>query len=141
MLVPVALPAGLDLEVVVGHVLLYPSRRPEDSRESFHLGAGAVGPRPQVRVPSASAWPLQNGGPLILLVIVPRRDPALYEYLARRFAGVLGVHIILDRRQAERRRESPPGALGRRSGRERRHGQYERPFLGYTFVTLESRDD
>ena len=82
-----------------------------------------------------------TGAPLILLVIVPRGDTALHDYLVRRFAGVLGLQIILDRRQGERRRESRPAALERRGGRERRQGRHERHFRGYTFVTVESPDD
>ena len=65
-----------------------------------------------------------------------RHEVALYQYLARRLAGIEGVRVILDRRHGERRRERHPPAAERRSGRERRRGRGEQHFLGYTFVRL-----
>jgi hypothetical protein len=69
---------------------------------------------------------------------VARHDASLYQYLIHRFTGVQGVQIILDRRQAERRREQRPPAIDRRQGGERRQGRDERRHVGYTLVTLES---
>jgi len=68
---------------------------------------------------------------------VARRDPALYEYLQRRLAGIEGVQIIVDRRQGERRqRRQPPERERRRQG-DRRRPRREQRFMGYTFVWLD----
>ena len=50
-----------------------------------------------------------------MLIVVRPNDTALYKYLQRRLAGVKGVQVILERRQADRRREP------RRVGNEHRH--------------------
>jgi hypothetical protein len=76
-------------------------------------------------------------GFFILLVILPRHDLPLYQYLARRLSGVEGAQIILDRRHGQRRRATQPAAVERRSGVERRQGLAEERFSGYTFVRLD----
>jgi len=50
-----------------------------------------------------------------LLIVVRPNDTALYAYLQRRLAGVQGVKVILERRQADRRRAKRP------VGDERQH--------------------
>jgi hypothetical protein len=75
------------------------------------------------------------------LFIVSRQQVDLYRYLTREFSSEADVHVILDRRQGERRaggerRELPRG--------ERRHTERRGPSeigrqlntLGYAFVRL-----
>jgi hypothetical protein len=73
----------------------------------------------------------------ILLVIVARHDAALFQYLSRSLTGVQGVEVILDRRQAERRRQRQAVTFDRRASPERRVARGERRYLGYTFVNVE----
>ena len=51
------------------------------------------------------------------LLIVPRADPQLFDYLSRRLSGVSRVEVILDRRAGERRRSDRPAADRRRGER------------------------
>jgi hypothetical protein len=69
----------------------------------------------------------------VLLLIVARKEKALYEYQTRRFAGHPGVEVILDRRGGERRRQSHPVDVERRRGDRRRH-RGEPSILGFTIV-------
>ena len=48
------------------------------------------------------------------MFIVARRHPELYDYLSGRFADDTSVAVILDRRQAPRRRRALPAAAERR---------------------------
>lgn len=68
-----------------------------------------------------------------LLIVVRRRDQALFEYLQRRFAGVRGVKVLLERRTGERRRESNVSSRDRRR-LERRLRVGQASSLGYTIV-------
>jgi hypothetical protein len=52
---------------------------------------------------------------LRLLIVVEHREESLYEYVTRSMVGVEGVHVMVDRRHSERRREA------RRVPGERRH--------------------
>jgi len=52
-----------------------------------------------------------------LLIVVHRHDLTLFEYLQRRFAGVRGVKVILERREGDRRREGDPASRGERQSR------------------------
>ncbi len=52
--------------------------------------------------------PLAMLCPSHMVVIVPREQAEKFESLAEEFAAVPGCRVILDRREAERRRE--PGA-------------------------------
>jgi hypothetical protein len=68
-----------------------------------------------------------------LLIVVRRPDQALFEYLQRRFAGVRGVKVLLERRASDRRRETRAAAKDRRRLERRlRVGQVSS--LGYTIV-------
>ena len=49
-----------------------------------------------------------------LLIIVRPREAELCQYLDRRWSGVRGVQVIVDRRRAERRRRHEPVATERR---------------------------
>jgi hypothetical protein len=75
------------------------------------------------------------------LFIVSRHQGDLYQYLSREFSSESDVHVILDRRQGERRalRERRVLPRGERRRTERR-GQSEigrqLNTLGYAFVRL-----
>ncbi len=71
-----------------------------------------------------------------MLIVVRSNDTALYEYLQRRLAGVQGVKVILERRQADRRRDQLPGADEHRH-QERRMRQGQTSALGYTVVRFK----
>ena len=68
-----------------------------------------------------------------LLIVVRRRDQALYDYLHSRLAGVRGVKVILERRAGDRRHGAyPPSRDRRRLERRLRPGHASS--LGYTIV-------
>lgn len=46
--------------------------------------------------------------------IVARDEPDLWAHLAREFSGDPGVHVLLDRRRADRRRGAGPSSEDRR---------------------------
>jgi hypothetical protein len=70
---------------------------------------------------------------LRLLIVVKRVEQSLYEYLTRAMAGVEGVHVLVDRRHGERRREARPVPLERRQA-DRRQPRGEVHSIGCTFV-------
>lgn len=72
-----------------------------------------------------------------LLIVVPRDDERLYEYLSGRLAGVAEVHVLLDRRRGDRRRRREPVDAERRQA-ERRLGRGES--LGGLCTTVRFRD-
>ncbi len=73
-----------------------------------------------------------------LLIVVHRHDLTLFEYLQRRFAGVRGVKVILERREGDRRRGANAKADDRRRLQRRlRHGQVSS--LGYTIVRFRRK--
>jgi len=59
---------------------------------------------------------------LRLLIVVRRSDQSLYEYLTRGMAAVEGVHVMVDRRHGERRREARP-VLGANRHADRRQSR------------------
>lgn len=68
-----------------------------------------------------------------LLIVVRRRDEALFAYLQQRLADVRGVMVLLERRTGDRRRAVHALATDRRRlVRRLRPGQASS--LGYTFV-------
>jgi len=70
------------------------------------------------------------------LLIVPRADPQLFDYLSRRLSGVPRVEVIFDRREGERRRSIRP-ATDRRRG-ERRSPAFRVPTtLGCAMIAVE----
>jgi hypothetical protein len=75
------------------------------------------------------------------LFIVSRQEPELFQYLLQEFASEEDVHVILDRRLAERRRGAGAGEPGaeRRRGERRAQGHVDRQLraLGYAFVRVE----
>jgi hypothetical protein len=72
----------------------------------------------------------------VLLVIVARREESLYRYLTARFAGIAGVEVILERRQAERRRQQIPHGSERRAGTDRRRRRGEPHRFGFTLLRV-----
>jgi hypothetical protein len=73
-----------------------------------------------------------------MLIVVRPNDTALYEYLRRNLAGVKGVKVIPERRQADRRREQRAVA-GERRHQERRTRQGETFALGYTLFRFKRK--
>lgn len=72
------------------------------------------------------------------LLVVHPRETLLYEYLQRTLAVVRGVKVIMERRQADRRREPRPVAGDRRRA-ERRIRQGKALSFGYTLVRFKRR--
>ena len=70
------------------------------------------------------------------LLIVPRADPQLFDYLSRRLSGVPRVEIIFDRRAGERRRSVRP-ATDRRRGDRRSSAFRVNTTLGCTMIAVE----
>lgn len=68
-----------------------------------------------------------------LLLVVNPKESALFEFLQRRFAGVRGVKVIVDRRRGERRRAQQSAPDERRRA-ERRVRPGEVYALGYTVI-------
>ena len=70
------------------------------------------------------------------LLIVPRADPQLFEYLSRRLSGVPRVEVIFDRRAGERRRAERQVAERRRG--DRRSPAFRVPTtLGCAMIAVE----
>jgi hypothetical protein len=76
------------------------------------------------------ALPSQSFPDAEMLIVVRPNDTDLYEYLVRRFAGVPGVRVILDRRQSDR-------PVDEREHNDRRIRQGTVSSLGYTVVRFK----
>lgn len=72
-----------------------------------------------------------------MLIVVRPDDTSLYEYLRRRLAGVKGVKVIAERRQADRRGEQRP--VGERRHQDRRIRQGKIFALGYTLFRFKRK--
>jgi hypothetical protein len=72
-----------------------------------------------------------------MLIVVRPNDTSLYEYLRRRLAGVKGVKVIPERRQADRRGEQRP--VGERRHQDRRIRQGKIFALGYTLFRFKRK--
>lgn len=81
--------------------------------------------------------PSQSFPDVQLLIVVTPDEPALYEYLTRTVGALKGVRVILDRRQAERRRDADAMTRERRRG-DRRLPDREVRLLGCTIVRFGS---
>lgn len=67
------------------------------------------------------------------LIIVNRAKPDVYAKLKRQFEDQLGVHVVLERRARQRRRN--PQNLGpERRSRERR--KFDKPFNGKDYIVI-----
>jgi len=75
----------------------------------------------------------RHSGSVQLLIVVALRDRSLYDYLSRGLATVDGVHVLLERRQSDRRGPARPVMLERRQA-ERRHPRGVVHSMGCTFV-------
>jgi hypothetical protein len=73
-----------------------------------------------------------------MLIVVRPNDTSLYEYLRRRLAGVKGVKVIPERRQADRSREQRPVGDERRQ-KDRRIRQGKIFALGYTLFRFKRK--
>jgi hypothetical protein len=76
------------------------------------------------------------------LLIVPRADPDLFDYLSRRLSGVPRVEVIFDRRSGERRR-SARAVTDRRRADRRSPAFRANTTLGCTMIAVEreTRDE
>lgn len=70
--------------------------------------------------------------------MVHPKETGLYAYLQRTLAGVRGVKVIMERRQADRRREQHPSDADRRR-EQRRIRQGKVLSLGYTLVRFKMK--
>lgn len=73
---------------------------------------------------------------LRLLIVVKRADQGLYEYLTRGMDGVEGVHVMVDRRHGERRREAR-STRGERRRADRRQSRGVVNSVGCIFVRFD----
>jgi len=90
-----------------------------------HLAEVLTAPRSR---PSANAQ---------LLIVVAIGDRSLYEYLSRGLARVDGVHVLLERRQSERRGPSRSVSWDRRQA-DRRQLRGVVQSMGCTFIRIGS---
>ena len=72
-----------------------------------------------------------------LLIVVGLKDRGLYDYLSRGLASVDGVHVLLERRQSDRRGAMRPVALERRQS-DRRQPRGVVQSMGCTFVRFSA---
>ena len=70
----------------------------------------------------APGTPTERGGPTRpgCLVIVSREEPDLWLHMAQYNGEIVGVQVLFDRRQRERRQQDQPVALERRRADRRR---------------------
>ncbi len=74
-----------------------------------------------------------------LLIVVHPKEQALFQYLERRWAGVRGVKVMLDRRRGERRRGRQPAESERRERPDRRLRQAKFRMPGYLLIRFGRR--
>ena len=75
-----------------------------------------------------------------VLFIIARRDPLMYATLKESFAKHAEIDVILDRRQAQRRRQTLPPEVDRRM-RERRSFNIDALLRRLRWVVVERRVD
>ncbi|MBI4636788.1 MAG: hypothetical protein HY727_10615 [Candidatus Rokubacteria bacterium] len=73
-----------------------------------------------------------------LLFIVARDQSSLYNHLTREFSAEENVHVILDRRQSQRRRQQSAEAAERRCAERRSQAQVDAQLrsLGYAILRV-----
>jgi hypothetical protein len=86
------------------------------------------------------AFPSKSFPSIRWLFIVARGDVARYEHQARILRDVSGVAVIMDRRQAERRRRSTGSVTPERRRVDRRVRTTEMNSLGYALVRFSTRE-
>lgn len=74
------------------------------------------------------------------LFIIARRDPLMYTTLKESFAKHADIDVILDRRQAQRRRQALPREVDRRM-RERRSFNIDALLRWLRWVVVEQKAD
>ena len=81
-----------------------------------------------------------NAAVIAHLFIVSRREPQLFEYLAREFASEDDVRVIFDLRLGERRKGGGSHDVERRQADRRAQSHVSRQInsLGYAFVRLDA---
>ena len=67
------------------------------------------------------------------LIIVDRTKPGVFQRLKKQFEDDLGVEVVFDRRQHQRRR-NPQNPGPERRSRDRR--QFVKPFNGKAYVVI-----
>jgi hypothetical protein len=73
------------------------------------------------------------------LFIVAKRELALYEYLAKQFAGRADVEVTLDRREAQRRQRAEPRDPERRRADRRSRSRIDADLESLGVVVLTFR--
>jgi hypothetical protein len=73
------------------------------------------------------------------LFIVAKQELALYEYLAKQFAGRSDVKVILDRREAQRRQGGEPHDPERRRADRRSRSRIDADLESLGVVVLPLR--
>ena len=101
-------------------------REPYDNRATTH-GICSRHKEEALQALSALSFP-----DVEMLIVVRRNDIDLYEYLLRRFAGVPGVRVILERRKSDR-------PVDERERKERRIRQGMVSALSYTVVRFKRK--
>jgi len=101
-------------------------------REPYDNPATTHGICPRHKEQALEALPSQSFPDAEMLIIVRPNDTDLYGYLLRRFAGVRGVRVILERRQ-------PDHPVDERERQERRIRQGSVSALGYTVVRFKRK--
>lgn len=76
----------------------------------------------------------------MLLFIVNREEPNLYEALRREFAGERRVEVIIDRRFGEQRREQAPFAEERRRGERRTRAEADAHLRAVGWAVVRQAD-
>ena len=74
-----------------------------------------------------------------LLIVVRPREESLFQHLDRRWSGVRGVRVIVDRRRAERRRGLEPVSTERRRRPDARIRPLSFTPPGYQMVRFNRR--
>jgi hypothetical protein len=100
----------------------------QSDREPFDNPATMHGICPRHRQEALEALPSPSFPDAELLIVVGPDDTDLYDYLLRRFVGVRGVRVILERRRMQQRVSI-----------ERRIRQGTVSTLGYTVVRFKPK--
>ena len=101
-------------------------------REPYDNSAATHGMCSRHKELALEALPSRSFPDAEMLIIVRPNDTDLYEYLLRRFVGVHGVRVILERRQPQRPADEP-------QRKERRIRQGTVSALGYTVVRFKRK--
>lgn len=109
-------------------------------REPLSVPDETHGICPRHREEVLSTLPFGSRPDVRLLIVVDRDQPDVYAYLARSLHHVRGVCVLLDRRQAERRRAAGPVSVERRRGERRLRVGRRYDGLGVRFLRFSQRE-